>query len=65
MKKPTRNPSRLTFAMLFALAKGSEFLGSVLGGDLHTLMLPQAEREIGFFNEQVTPVELNRYIENF
>ena len=48
-----------------AQAKESEFLGSVLGVDLHTLMLQQAEREIGFFDEQVTPVELDRYIENF
>ncbi len=48
-----------------ARAKESEFLGSVLGEDLHTLMLQQAEREIGFFDEQVTPVELDRYIENF
>ena len=38
---------------------------SILGDDLFELLVQQAEREIGFFDEQVTQVELDRYITNF
>ena len=46
-------------------ARGSEFMKSVFGDDMFELLVQQAEREIGFFDEQVTQVELDRYIENF
>ncbi len=48
-----------------ARARQSEFMKSVLGDDLCELFLQQAEREIGFFEEQVTPVEIDRYLGNF
>ncbi len=48
-----------------ARAQGSDFVRSVLGDDMHALLIQQAEREVGFFDEQVTQVELDRYIENF
>lgn len=47
------------------LARESEFLKSVLGGDMLEILVQQSEREIGFVDDQVTPVELDRYIENF
>lgn len=46
-------------------ARGSDFMKSILGDDLFELLVQQAEREIGFFDEQVTQVELDRYITNF
>lgn len=48
-----------------AQARQSDFMKSVLGDDLFELFVQQAEREIGFLDEQVTQVELDRYLGNF
>ena len=47
------------------LAKGSDFMKSVLGDDRLEILIGQAEREIGFLADQVTPVEVERYLTNF
>ena len=47
------------------LARGSEFLSRVLGGDRLEILAGQAERELGFLADQVTPVEIERYLRNF
>ena len=57
-------PIPASIADAVGLARNSEFLKSVLGDDLHRLILQQAEREIGFFDGQVTPVEIDRYMGN-
>ena len=44
------------------LARGSDWLKDVLGETMWELVLQQAEREQGFFAEQVTQVELDRYL---
>ncbi len=48
-----------------AAAKGSELMRETLGEDLLGILVGQAERELGFLAEQVTPVELERYLEAF
>lgn len=47
------------------LARQSDFMKSVCGEDALEVLIQQAEREIGFFEAQVTPVEIERYLENF
>ena len=47
------------------LARGSEWLRDVMGEMLWELVLQQAERELEFFNQQVTQVELDRYLRTF
>ena len=47
------------------LARGSDWLRDVLGEMLWELVLQQAERELEFFHNQVTPVELDRYLRTF
>jgi len=47
------------------LAKGSDFMKSVFGEDRLTILIQQAERELGFMANQVTPVETERYLGNF
>ncbi len=47
------------------LAKGSEFMKWVLGEDCLTILIQQAEREMGFLANQITPVETERYLTNF
>ncbi len=54
----------LTIAEAIELAKGSEFLESVLGKDRLTVLLQQAEREVGFLNASVSQVEIDRYLRN-
>jgi len=46
------------------LAKGSDFLKEVMGEDGLMIQIGQAERELGFFANQVTPVEFERYLTN-
>lgn len=48
-----------------AQARGSDFMKSVLGDDLFELYVSQSEREAGFIENQVTPVEGERYLTNF
>jgi glutamine synthetase len=47
------------------LARGSDWLKGVLGDLLWELTCQQAEREQGFFEQQVTQVELDRYLRTF
>lgn len=47
------------------LAKGSDFMKQVIGEDRLNILIGQAEREIGFMADQVTPVEIERYLRNF
>lgn len=44
------------------LARGSDWLKDVLGETMWELYCQMAEREQGFFQEQVTPVETARYL---
>ncbi|WP_299883160.1 glutamine synthetase family protein [uncultured Sulfitobacter sp.] len=44
------------------LARGSDWLKDVMGETLWELYCQMAEREQGFFTEQVTPVETARYL---
>ncbi len=45
------------------LARNSEFMKSVINEDALTIQIGQAEREVEFFANQVTPVEVDRYLE--
>ena len=47
------------------LAQKSEWLKNVLGDQLWELVIQQSERELDFFNNQVTPMETERYQGNF
>ncbi|MBU2732629.1 glutamine synthetase family protein [Acidithiobacillus ferridurans] len=47
------------------LAEHSEFMRKVFGDHRLNIWLQQARREIEFINNQVTQVELDRYIRNF
>jgi glutamine synthetase len=55
-------PTRIETAL--DLAKNSDFLRSVIGEDRLTLLIQQGEREVEFLANQVTPVELDRYLPN-
>ena len=48
-----------------ALARESDLMAEVLGPDLLEILIQQSEREIEFIANQVTPVEIERYLENF
>ena len=48
-----------------ALARESGLMAEVLGPDLLEILIQQSEREIEFIANQVTPVEIERYLENF
>lgn len=52
-------------ATAVALARGSDWLKSVMGADGYEIYLQQAERELEFMAAQVTPVETQRYLANF
>lgn len=56
-------PTDLTTAI--GLARGSEWLKDVLGDHLHEIVCQQSERELDFFSQQVTQVEVDRYKANF
>ena len=56
-------PSDLETAL--ELARNSQFLHRILGEDRLHILAGQAERELGFLADQVTPVELDRYLRNF
>jgi glutamine synthetase len=52
-------------ATAIALARGSDWMQDVLGEHLYEIVCQQSERELEFFNQQVTQVELDRYRSNF
>jgi len=57
-------PLPLTLADAVAAARGSEFMARVLGEHRLEILIQQAEREIGFVEAQITPVERDRYMGN-
>ena len=58
-------PIPLDLADAISLARNSGWLRDVLGADQHEIWLQQAERELAFFNQQVTPFETARYLGSF
>lgn len=58
-------PIPTDLATAVQLAKDSDFMTSTLGEDRLTILIQQAERELGFIANQVTPVETERYLGNF
>ena len=58
-------PIPLDLAGAISLARNSGWLRDVLGADQHEIWLQQAERELAFFNQQVTPFETARYLGTF
>ena len=58
-------PIPLDLADAISLARNSGWLRDVLGADQHEIWLQQAERELAFFNQQVTPYETARYLGTF
>ena len=58
-------PIPLDLADAINLARNSGWLRDVLGADQHEIWLQQAERELAFFNQQVTPFETARYLGTF
>ena len=58
-------PIPLDLADAISLARNSGWLRDVLGADQHEIWLQQAERELAFFNQQVTPFEPARYLGTF
>jgi glutamine synthetase len=54
-----------TLADAIRLARGSDWLASVLGAAQLETWLQQAERELKFFGDQVTPFETDRYLRRF
>ena len=64
-ENPDCQPIPTDLATAVALARESDLMAEVLGADLLELLIQQSEREIEFIANQVTPVEIERYIENF
>ncbi len=62
-KDATPIPTDLATAV--ALARDSALLKDVLGADRLEILTGQAERELAFFADQVTSVEIERYLRNF
>ena len=54
-----------TLADAIRLARDSDWLASVLGAAQLETWLQQAERELKFFSDQVTPFETDRYLRRF
>ena len=46
------------------LAKKSQWLNDLLGQEMLTLCIQQCERELNFFQKQITEIELERYLNN-
>ena len=58
-------PIPTDLATAVALARDSALLNDVLGADGLEILIGQAERELAFFADQVTSVEIERYLRNF
>nr|WP_275671877.1 hypothetical protein [Ruegeria pomeroyi] len=59
------DPLPLTLPDAIAAAKDSELMTRVMGEDRKLILIQQAEREVEFFAQQVTQVEIDRYMRNF
>jgi glutamine synthetase len=57
-------PIPTDLATAVELAKNSEFMTSVIGENSMGIIVSQAERELEFFANQVTQVEIDRYLTN-
>ncbi|SET44614.1 glutamine synthetase family protein [Oceanicella actignis] len=57
------DPLPASIAEALRLAHGSTFLREALGEQMLELLITQAERELAKVEEQVTPVEIERYLE--
>lgn len=64
-KSETADPIPTDLPEAIRQAQGSDWLRDVLGDVLHQIILQQAERELAFFNDQVTPMETARYLDRF
>ena len=62
---PDIEPLPADLGTALALARQSEWLPAVIGADRLEILMQQAERELGFIAEQVTPVEIDRYLGTF
>jgi len=60
----TAEPIPTELATAVALAKNSNFLTGVVGENSMGIIVSQAERELEFFANQVTQVEMDRYLTN-
>lgn len=58
-------PIPTSIAEAIPAARNSQFMKEVFGDDMWELYIQQSEREAGFLENQVTPVEIERYIGNF
>ncbi|THH37471.1 glutamine synthetase [Aliishimia ponticola] len=61
-ENPIGEPIPTDLQTAITLARGSEWLKDVMGELQWELTLQQAERELDFFSQQVTQVELDRYL---
>ncbi len=59
------DPIPLDIVSAIQQAQESEWLHDVIGEDRLTILLQQAQREVDFLAAQVTPTEIERYLENF
>ncbi|MFP6744831.1 MAG: glutamine synthetase family protein [Alphaproteobacteria bacterium] len=57
-------PIPTDLATAIAAAKGSAFMAEVIGKDGLDILIGQGERELGFFANQITAVETERYLTN-
>ena len=64
-ENPDCQPIPTDLATAVALARESDLMAEVLGANLLEILIQQSEREIEFIANQVTPVEIERYLENF
>ena len=59
------DPIPLDISTAIQLAQDSDWMKDVVGEDRLTILIQQAQREVDFLAAQVTPVEIERYLENF
>ncbi len=64
-KSKDATPIPTDLATAVALARDSALLKDVLGADRLEVLTGQAERELAFFADQVTSVEIERYLRDF
>ncbi len=57
-------PLPMSLSEAVSVARGSELMRRALGEHRLEILIQQAEREIGFVEAQVTPVERDRYLRN-
>ncbi|MDA8585996.1 glutamine synthetase family protein [Rhodobacteraceae bacterium] len=64
-KTAEADPIPTDLATAIGLARSSDWLKNVIGGDQYEIMMQQSERELDFLGQQVTDVERDRYLGNF